>query len=241
MSNKCESLHPPITVINNKEIQQIQSTISNFPRSCDPLSDKLAPELQPKIKGQWRKITNKSPKHAVCLLTAHENKPDQIVVFKGETVLTTNDSHAKGPFKQSISIQMHFHENNQNIFDVIGFTPIITNSFPVPRGSNTITISLKGAAIGLFDPATGILKLALPLHFHENHFLAGDSDITFLLSTESLNPKGSRLDSAKHVTIGAAATFQSGFLGDKTGALTVKGTLTPYPQHIYSTDCGIDQ
>jgi len=150
-------------------------------------------------------------------------------VFKGQAVLTTSNSDAKGPFAHNISIQLLFHKYDHSFCDIVNFPPIIIGPFPVPGGSNTTTISLKGAASGSCNRTKGVMKLTLPLHFHESNAFAGDSDITFVLSTETLNPKGSRIDNAGHVTVSATAIFQSGFLGGDTGTLTVTGTLSPRP------------
>lgn len=225
MPNPCEALHQKAIDLNNK-IQKIHSSPGYIQGKNDPHPGKPDPEMLAQVKALYQKLAAASAQYDTCML-ALGGKPDTLVIFKGNAVLITSDSHAKGPFTQGVSIHLLFYKYDHKHFDVIGFPPIVVGPFPVPGGTNTTTISLQAGSSGLFDPATGIMKLTLPLHFHESNIWAGDSDITFLLSTE--NPKGSRLDNAGHVAISASATFQSGFLGGDTGTLTVTGLLSPHP------------
>lgn len=228
MTNKCEPIHHQIIVLRN-EIQQIQDEPGYIQGPHDPHPGKPDPEMLVEVKALWKEVAIKSAQYNTCMLSLPDSKPDKVVVFNGQAVLTTSDSHANGPFTENISIELLFHKYDHRSFDVIGFPPIIVGPFSTPAGSNTTTITLKGAAHGSFEPASGTVKLTLPLHFHESHIFAADSDITFLLSTETQHPKASRMDNAGHVTISGTATFQSGFLGGDTGTLTVKGTLSPHP------------
>ena len=70
----------------------------------------------------------------------------------------------------------------------IALFPEIENGFEVPGlGFNTTTITLTDGGTGSY--AAGAINLPITLHFHHSSHLAGDSDISFDLSTDP--PKGS--------------------------------------------------
>lgn len=172
------------------------------------------------------KAAQKSKELDACIIKNCNGKPDLNAKFTGQAVLTTSNDHAHGPFTNNgVSIDLLFRKFFHETFDVTFFKPIVPPPFPTPVGQNTTTITMKSAK-GTFDNS-GKVVLDITLHFDHSLVLAGDSDITFRLSTESA--QGKRMDAAGKLTLAGTAEFDGGFLDGDSATLVVFGSITPHP------------
>jgi hypothetical protein len=161
--------------------------------------------------------------------------PDPLeATFVGTSTLRTNNSDAPGPFVQSISVSLFFNEDRTSV-SITDLRPISV-SFDTPIGRVTTTVSRTGGSAGTFNRATGVITIPLTLHFHHDTVFAGDSDITFNLTTGSAgSPKspfrqtGSALDKRGDVTVVGVARFRDGYLGGNQCSIVVNGRITPHP------------
>jgi hypothetical protein len=117
----------------------------------------------------------------------------------------------------------------------VQFSPLppITKIF----GEDTVTVTQTGGGAGTFNKADGSMSVPLSLHFHHSLVFAGQSDVTFVLTTGSssspsgkISLTGSPLDSTTGlIELVGASRFRGGILGGKDCGVTITGKLTPIP------------
>jgi len=171
-------------------------------------------------------------------------------IFTGVATLTTTNTHAPGPFSQSITLPIFFTNGLSQV--ILGPLPTITGPAPgsppisTPVGNDTFTLTLEsgvsGNGTGTFTPSgssAGKMVVSLALHLH-NSVLFGteDSNIPFTgaqtLTTETstsadgkISLTGSRFNPATGaITLVGATLVAGGFLGGSDAGLTITGTLT---------------
>lgn len=209
-----------------KQMVDVDAVLIQGPHSPHPGKPEPA-ELAEK-KGLMKQLAVVDGKLSSCML-AHGGKPDLNSIFTGLATLTIADSNPqiKGPFHLSAKLGLFFPAWDHSTLTVINFPAIVVGPFSVPTGTDKITVTMNGSASGAFNPTTGKLNLTLALHFHHSFWAAGDSDITFKLS--SGNPGGSAVNAAGHVALAGTSTFQGGYLGGDKATIVVSGNLSPRP------------
>jgi hypothetical protein len=162
-----------------------------------------------------------------------------VATFTGRAILLTTHPSAPGPFIQAVSITVQFDRCRRAV-KILAFPPLVVGPFSTPVGDNTTTITLTGGGAGSFDPATGAMLLPIELHFDQSlgFPLAGDSDVTFDLTTgTSMSPTGTFMLTGSPltdpatcaITLVAASQFTDGYLGGEDCSLQIGGNLAPCP------------
>jgi hypothetical protein len=194
----------------------------------DPHPGKPDPEVLSEKRGLVHELGLVDKKLQACMVNAG-GKPTSNALFAAVVTLTIqhSDPRIQGPFHRSTTIALIFWEWDHSTVGVTNFPIISAGPFDVPTGTDTILVSMTTWGSGTFDSSTGALTLDLPLHFHHTFWAAGDSDITFHLSTGA--PQGSALDAAGQVTVAGTATFQGGYLGGHAATVVARGTISPLP------------
>ena len=153
----------------------------------------------------------------------------------GTVSFSTADTRFPGPFLSPLTLTAVFVANGT--VRLGPFPTIVVGPFPTPVGANTITITMVGGGIGTFNKALGTLSMPITLHFDHSLALAGDSDVTFGLTTaSSTSPSGAfaltglPLNAATGlIVLVGASRFRGGFLGGTDCSVTVTGTFAPIP------------
>src|SRR5207302_952477 len=137
-----------------------------------------------------------------CIASKCGGKPDLNATFNATANLKVPTVTSQ-TITQAIAVGLLFHKWDHVVVDVTSFPNIVK---PVPDQPDTVTVSWKSGGNGTYDPASKQLHLSITLHLHHSFAFAGDSDITFNLS--STNPGGSPLDAtgANAVAVAGNAT-----------------------------------
>ncbi len=223
----CEPIRQEILALED-QIEKIQSSPDYIEGPDAPRPGKPAPAPLAKVKALAEQVRKKGQQFHACKLK-NGGQPDVAASFAATATLTISDSRFSEPIISPLTIGLMFHKWEHTTFDVTSFPPIVEGPFPVPGGSNTTTVTKTHNAIGTCNPSTGFLQITVTLHFEHSHPAAGDSDITFVLSTETASLGGSRLDASGNITVAGTAIFQGGFLGGERGTLVVSGEISPRP------------
>lgn len=141
--------------------------------------------------------------------------------FTGTATLTTSNSKAKGPFKQSVNIGLRFSVRDHKDISITSF-PKISVKYDTPVGEVTTTVTMNSGS-GTFNKSTNKITLSLSLAFKHSTSLAGDSTLDIKLNTDS------PLDAAGKITVSGSSKFKGGYLDGDTCTLSVKGTISPRP------------
>ncbi len=155
----------------------------------------------------------------------------------GSAVLRTTHDRAPGPYNADINLTVDFADCHHETIRITNFPPVVTPAFEVVISAgnvrqNITTVTKIGGGTGTFDPVTGRISIPVTLHFQHSieaefgPILAGQSDLTVTLTTEGTG--GRRLSDGRFVLVGSGP-FLRGFLGSKTGDISVTGTFTPSP------------
>lgn len=194
----------------------------------DPHPGKPDPETLAEKRQAIKELDDVNKQFESCMV-AHGRLPDLYANFAGNVTLTIQDPNPKikGPFHLGTTIRLVFWHWDRTTLQVVSFPPVSVGPFDAGPGTDTITVTMIGAASGGYASATGTFWLTLGLHFHHSAFGAGDSDISVHLS--SANAGGAALDAAGNVTISGTATFRGGYLGDDQATFLVAGNITPHP------------
>ncbi|MBX3668688.1 MAG: hypothetical protein KF778_09835 [Rhodocyclaceae bacterium] len=155
--------------------------------------------------------------------------------FTGTVSFSTADTRFPGPFLSPLTLTAVFVANGT--VRLGPFPTIVVGPFPTPVGNNTITITMVGGGIGTFNKALGNLSMPITLRFDHSLAFAGDSDVTFGLTTaSSTSPSGAfalaglPLNSTTGlIALVGASRFRGGFLGGIDCSVTVTGTFAPIP------------
>jgi hypothetical protein len=155
--------------------------------------------------------------------------------FTGTASFSTADTRFTGPFLNEINLTIFFVADGTA--RVGPFPRIVVGPFGTPLGSNTITITMTGGGKGTFNKASGSLSMPITLHFDHSLAFAGDSDVTFGLTTaSSTSPSGAfamtgiPLNAASGViALVGASRFRGGFLNGTDCSVMLTGTLVPIP------------
>ncbi len=155
--------------------------------------------------------------------------------FTGTVSFSTADTRFPGPFLSPLTITILFAASGSARLGT--FPPIVVGPFPTPIGPNTITITMTGGGTGMFNKASGSISMPITLNFDHSLAVAGDSDVTFGLTTgSSTSPSGAfaltglplNATTGLVVLVGGSR-FRGGFLGGTDCGVTVTGTLAPIP------------
>ena len=216
-----------------------------IPAACEPIKDKMAAALQ---KGELlqEQLQHAGPHDRPAILAQIKALNHQLALLKmeltecigvhhthqaiegyfiGTSELTTTNPYAPGPYYNDLHFRLLITADKTVITIVL--LPEIGTGFEVPGlGFNTTTITLTDGGTGSY--AAGAINLPITLHFHHSSHLAGDSDISFDLSTDP--PKGSPVtpEPFGNVTLFDSGEFIGGFLGGSTGNLKVQGRIRPW-------------
>jgi hypothetical protein len=147
--------------------------------------------------------------------------------------LTTTDPKAGGPFTEPITIGLYFGPGRETV-KIIDFPPVVTDPYLTDVGTNVTTVTLASGGSGNTNPTTGVITLGATLKFDHSidlPFYEEDSTLSLPLTTgTSGNMTGSPVNqSTGAVTLVGSGTFKDGYLGGKTGRVTITGTITPIP------------
>ena len=167
-------------------------------------------------------IAAKKKQYDDCL-TKHGGKLAIEATFKGTATMRTDNSHAKGPFKQHVTMDIEFSAWDNAHIRVIDFPGVsVTYDTHSPVGTVTTTVSLTTGS-GTFDPKSRNLSITLKLYFEHSTSLAGPSSLTIELDGEKpLGKDGS-------IEVSGAAKFKGGYLDGNECSLDVSGTISPHP------------
>jgi hypothetical protein len=155
--------------------------------------------------------------------------------FTGTVSFSTADTRFPGPFLSPLTLTILFVANGTARLGP--FPTIVVGPFSTPIGSNTITITKTGGGTGMFNKASGSLSMPITLHFDHSLALAGDSDVTFGLTTaSSTSPSGAFAltglplgATTGLIVLVGASRFRGGFLGGTDCSVTLTGTFAPIP------------
>jgi hypothetical protein len=161
-----------------------------------------------------------------CMI-AHGGKPPLDTQLDGVSTLTIASSDVSGPITSNISLGLEFAEWAHSTFQITSFPPITVGPVPTRFGGDTVTVTDPALGGGHFDPSTGAGDVTFTLHLHNSLILAGDSDVTFTLTTS--NPGGHPLDASNGIALAGSSTFSGGALGGSGCTLVVNGTLAARP------------
>ncbi len=205
------------------QIQQIQSSPGYIQGPHDPHPGKPDPEMLNEVKKLWTQVEQKTKDYNACELS-HGGKPDLMTTLSGSFTLTVSGKDVAS-VSQPVSLGMFFLKYQHTNFAITSF-PVITIG---PVSGDTITAKMTGGGQGTFDPITGLMNVSVTWHVQHSNTLAGDSDLTIVLSTESKMPAGSRLTSTGMATLAGTGVFSQGHLGGDIASLVISGTIAPLP------------
>ena len=228
---------PMVRAQNNELVpgpcKAIQTDLNNLISERDDLQAQLkvaAPGEKSSLGSQVKvfipKITAKQNELNACA-KAHGGLPDVNTTFKGTATMTTNNPKVKGPFVEGVNIGAVFPRWFHDQIFVTSFPTIKVGPFSTPVGDNTTTVTLVDSGKGPVTKATGEIEITAKLHFHHSLALAGDSDLTITLSTETSG--GSRLKSGGALTLAGSGTFDGGYLDGNKCTLIITGALSQLP------------
>lgn len=230
--NPCKSIAQEVTDLAQALEKEVQAAIADLQKELKSAAPGEKPSIAAQIKVEAAAVRKNSPtakklaakrkEYSACIIK-NGGLMALDATFKGTATMTTSNSHAPGPFKQSVNLGLAFSDWDHRDIWITSFPPIsVTYDTGTVVGTVTTTVSMNSGA-GTFDPTTNTITLKLSLFFHHSTSLAGDSTLDITLSTTSL------LDAAGKITVGGGATFKDGYLGGDSCWLTVTGTISPHP------------
>ena len=167
-------------------------------------------------------IAAKKKEYDDCL-TKHGGKLAIAATFKGTATMRTDNSHAKGPFKQSVTMDIEFSAWDNAHITVIDFPGVsVTYDTHSPVGTVTTTVSLTTGS-GSYDSKSRKLSITLILYFEHSTSLAGPSSLKIELDGQKpLGKDGS-------IEVSGEAKFKGGYLDGNECSLDVSGKISPHP------------
>ncbi len=187
-------------------IRQIQTLRDNLMTSS-PLAKQIAVE---------QKAYN------TCL-TSHGGKLAMDAKFKGTATMSTDNAHAKGLFKQDVTIGLRFGDWDHSTIEITEFPTIsVTYDTHSPVGTVTTTVTMTSGS-GTYDPQSHNIAVDLELFFHHSTSLAGDSSLHIQLGSQA------PLSASGAIDLFGGAPFHGGYLGGNECSLEVKGKISPQP------------
>jgi hypothetical protein len=182
-----------------------------------------------RIMGINEQIRRETIRYRQCRV-AHGGKPTLATVLSGRATITTSNQYARGPFTQTLTVGLLFHQWEHKDYNVTSFPDISIGPYdlPDPLSDNTTTITWVGGAGGRFNPASGEMDMRIGFHVHHSNDLISDSDITFIFQNWP-SPPGSPMSSAGAVTMFGVSAFQGGRLDGDSCTVTMVGTVSPHP------------
>jgi hypothetical protein len=149
-----------------------------------------------------------------------------IASFTGTAELTTTHPNARGPFMSNINLTVKFVDCRANLI-ITNFPPIL-NSFEIPGGRNTSTVTMAAGGAGTFDSSNGRIAIPIALGFQNSFGLLGNSTLPLRLAAEGVadmeDPATGR------AILRGTGTFAGGALNGYQGTLTVTGSFSPRPR-----------
>jgi len=152
--------------------------------------------------------------------------------FEGRMTFRIDDNRFPGPFYKDFNLTLKF---SPDLHDVrLAFPKIKIGPFQTPIGENTITVTQTGGGSGSFDQNSGNMEIPIDLYFDHSTIFAGNSDLSFLLTTGISSSPTGRLyligrpwDQKNNIiTLVGASHFRGGFLDKTDCSIETHGILT---------------
>jgi hypothetical protein len=243
------------------EVEGLVATKRSFQEELGTASPTVKPFLVRTIRELNVEIAEKQGELRACMEDHPVDVPEPLTTSLEGTVtveIDHGDDRIRGPHSVGFTsgsdpptLRLRF-DGDRTTVKVVEMTPVETEPFDTPAGSNTTTVRRvvnEGRTVGSYDDATGHIDLPLDLHFDNSvdvPFVEEDAPVNFDLTTRRVeNPVGSY----EHVTLegrpvdddGAFAvvgestfvdtsgTFSMTILGGRDVALVAEGRLSDVP------------
>jgi hypothetical protein len=224
-----------------QECQQIDDQIARLESEKERFSERLrgaSPSqksiLLARIRNLNSRIDEKKSELADCRRRHGLPVRPLTATFVGTATLRTTNSYAPGPYNQRVTIGLMFGMDRSIVW--ITRFPRIRVSYDTPLGDATTTVTQSGGGRGSLNLASGVISMAVTLHFHHSSAFAGDSDIEFTLTTGrsrlrngKFDVTGSPLSTDGSITVVGVAKFRDGFLDGNECSVVITGTVSPNP------------
>lgn len=209
----------------DKAIAPLQKELQNAPAPAKAGILHQIETLRAQIKATSplsKQIAIKEKEYDDCLIS-HGGLLPMNAKFKGKATMRTDNSHAKGPFKQDITIGLRFGAWDHSYIEITDFPSIsVTYDTHSVVGTVTTTVSLTSGS-GRYDPKTHSVSINLDLYFEHSTSLAGPSSLKIeLTGNKPLASDGS-------IDVFGGAKFQGGYLGGNEASIDVSGKISPHP------------
>lgn len=173
-------------------------------------------------------------RNQTTMATGTADAVEVTATFSGEATVRTEYLFAPGPYSREFSYDATFSADRTTV-SLVPF-PVIE----IDTDSVAATITLTEGGEGSFDPATGVLRVPMTLHFEvkfDPEAAPEATDVEITLSTgEAASPSGalavagSPLNATTgEIAVVGASAFKGGFLDGTGCSIAFVGQFSPVP------------